>query len=79
MDRPLAAAVLRLAQDHQLGQTMGERGHRFVLQSYTRDALATAYAELLKTVSLLPQEKPDLARENTPIGEKSAEKRPTHP
>ncbi len=75
----LAAAVLRLAQDHQLGQTMGERGHRFVLQSYTRDALATAYAELLKTVSLLPQEKPDLARENTPIGEKSAEKRPTHP
>jgi colanic acid biosynthesis glycosyl transferase WcaI len=43
----LAKAVLRLAGDEQLGQTLGRNGRRHVLQHFSRRQTAMAYLEVL--------------------------------
>jgi len=51
----LAQAVLRLADNEQLRETLGRNGRRHVLQNFSRRQSATAYIEVLS--SLLGEEK----------------------
>jgi glycosyltransferase involved in cell wall biosynthesis len=48
--RELAAAILRLYRDPQLGDRLGRAGRRFVRRNFCRDQLALAYFDLLREV-----------------------------
>ena len=55
----LAETVSRLAQDPQLGKSLGRNGRRYILQHYTRRQASAAYIRLLN--KLLGEEKPRAA------------------
>jgi glycosyltransferase involved in cell wall biosynthesis len=55
----LAETVSRLAQDPQLGKSLGRNGRRHILQHYTRRQTSAAYIKLLNR--LLGEEKPRAA------------------
>ena len=55
----LAQAVLRLAGDEQLRETLGRNGRRHVLQNFSRRQTAMAYLDVLK--ALTGEEKPRAA------------------
>jgi putative colanic acid biosynthesis glycosyltransferase WcaI len=48
--RDLAAAILRLYRDPQLGDRMGQNGRTFVRRNFCRDRLARSYFDLLREV-----------------------------
>jgi glycosyltransferase involved in cell wall biosynthesis len=55
----LVDTVARLAQDPQLGKSLGRNGRRYILQRYTRRQTSGAYIRLLN--ELLGEEKPRAA------------------
>jgi len=55
----LAEAILRLAGDEQLRETLGRNGRRHVLQHFSRRQTAMAYLDVLN--ALLGEDKPRAA------------------
>ena len=55
----LAQAILRLAADEQLRETLGRNGRRHVLQRFSRRQTAIAYLDVLH--ALMGKEKPQAA------------------
>ncbi len=50
-EHDLVAAALRLCDDRELYQSLSQRGREFVIENYSRDALAARFLEVIEAVA----------------------------
>ncbi|MFC1761271.1 glycosyltransferase family 4 protein [Planctomycetota bacterium] len=67
-DEELVDAVLKLADDPELSKTLGQSGHKYIMERYNRDDLASKYIGIIED-TLIASANPDYTTQDNPLKE----------